>query len=231
MKNELILLTKMILSTKHLSTDWKAYIDLELKKDYFQSINQFLQECQDPIFPPVEKIFRAFSFFNIEDTRVVIFGQDPYHGEHEANGLSFSVNADIKTPPSLRNIFKKIEKDFAIKRINPDLSDWAQQGFLMLNTTLTVSKDKPASHAKIGWINFTKSIIHRLNNNNQPILFILWGNHAQSLAPFIDQSKHQIIASCHPSPLAATRCGFFDNDTFKLIDKFMLENYNCHVKW
>ncbi len=221
----------MKLNTSNIKTNWKQFIDNELNKPYMQEIDNKLSNSAQPIYPPIDQTFRAFNFFDIQDTKVVIFGQDPYHGEGEANGLAFSVNHGIKTPPSLKNIFKKINADFNMQRTDTDLSDWAQQGFLLLNTTLTVQKDKANSHSKYGWINFTQAVIERLNTNSQPILFILWGNNAQSLEKFIDGTKHQVIKSCHPSPLSATRCGFFDNDTFIKINDFLKKNYNFQMKW
>ncbi len=221
----------MILNVDNIRTNWKEFIESELKKDYLSTIDSKLSSMSETFYPPVEKIFNAFNFFDIEDTKVVIFGQDPYHGDGEANGLSFSVDNGVKIPPSLRNIFKKINKDFNINRTNTDLSDWAKQGVLLLNTTLTVQKDVAGSHAKWGWTKFTENVIYQLNKNSKPIIFILWGTHAQSLENFIDSSKHKIIKSCHPSPLSATRCGFFDATTFKDIDQFLKDNYKLQFKW
>ncbi len=221
----------MKLNTNKIKTNWKDFINLELSKPYLVEIDSKITSSIQPIFPPINDVFNAFNFFDIEDTKVVIFGQDPYHGEGEANGLAFSVNHGIKTPPSLCNIFKKIHKDFGITRTDTDLNDWAKQGVLLLNTTLTVEKDKAASHASYGWIKFTEAVIKRLNNNNDPILYILWGNHAQALEKFIDVSKHKIIKTCHPSPLSANRCGFFETSTFFEMDKFLLENYKLKFKW
>ena len=228
---ELNYLTSMILNAKNITTDWKDFIESELNKDYLKEIDNKLSQFHKTFYPPIDKVFNAFNFFNIEDTKVVIFGQDPYHGDKEANGLSFSVDSGIKIPPSLRNIFKKINSDFNINRTNTDLSDWAQQGMLLLNTTLTVYKDEPASHAKWSWINFTQAVIERLNQNKKPIVFILWGSHAQALEKYIDSSKHKIIKSCHPSPLSATRCGFFETTTFKEVDQFLKDNYKIQFKW
>ncbi len=221
----------MKLNTNNIKTNWKEFIELELSKPYLSHIDTMICASTQPVFPPINDVFNAFNFFDIEDTKIVIFGQDPYHGEGEANGLAFSVNKGIKTPPSLGNIFKKIHKDFGITRTNTDLSDWAQQGVLLLNTTLTVEKDKAASHSNYGWINFTEAVIKKLNENSNPIFFILWGSHAQSLEKFIDVSKHQIVKSCHPSPLSANRCGFFDTSTFRDMEKFLMDNYKIQFKW
>ncbi len=221
----------MILSSKYLNTDWKSFVESELNKDYMKKIEEHISQSIEPVYPPMEKVFNAFNFFDIKDTKVVIFGQDPYHGEGEANGLAFSVNHGIKTPPSLRNIFKKINADFNLNRTDTDLSDWAKQGFLLLNTALTVQKDQANSHSNIGWINFTKAVTNQLNKNEQPILFVLWGNNAQSLEQYIDSTKHKIIKSCHPSPLSAKRCGFFDAPTFIDINNFLKNTYNFSMKW
>ena len=203
----------------NITTNWKNIIDKELKKDYLIKIQECLSKINDTIFPSQKDLFRCFNFFDIEDTKIVIFGQDPYHGIDQANGLCFSVNKNIKTPPSLKNIFKKLFIDLKIERTNPDLADWASQGVLLLNTSLTVIKGKPSSLSKIGWINFIKNIINEINSIQNKVIFVLMGNDALKLETFINTSKHIIIKSCHPSPLSANRCGFFKNDLFNQINK------------
>lgn len=207
----------------NVSTNWKDIIDKEFKKDYLLKIQNYLLKTNEIIYPDEKDVFRCFNYFNIEDTKMVIFGQDPYHGLGQANGLCFSVNKNVKTPPSLKNIFKKLKDDLKIERTNPDLTNWAEQGVLLLNTSLTVIKDKPASLSKIGWINFIKNIINEINNIQNKVIFILMGNDAKSLEPFIDTSRHIIIKSCHPSPLSVKRCGFFENDLFNKINDLYFE--------
>ena len=207
----------------NVSTNWKDIIDKEFKKDYLLKIQNYLLKTNETIYPDEKDVFRCFNYFNLEDTKMVIFGQDPYHGVGQANGLCFSVNKNVKTPPSLKNIFKKLNDDLKIERTNPDLTSWAEQGVLLLNTSLTVIKDKPASLSKIGWINFIKNIINEINNIQNKVIFILMGNDAKSLEPFIDTSKHIIIKSCHPSPLSVNRYGFFENDLFNKINDLYFE--------
>jgi uracil-DNA glycosylase len=181
------------------------------------------------IYPSVENRFRAFDLCDLENLKVVILGQDPYHGEGEANGLCFSVNEGVKIPPSLRNIFKELALEFNeynIKR-STDLSDWAEQGVLLLNSILTVEKDIAASHSKYGWQEYTDAVISEISYRKEFVIFIFLGNYAQSKIPLIDQRKHTIIKAVHPSPLSASR-GFFGSNVFKNcnleLEKMKLEN-------
>ncbi|MEN9333179.1 MAG: hypothetical protein RLY35_359 [Bacteroidota bacterium] len=177
-------------------------------------------------FPPKEQIFRAFEYTPFNSVKVVIIGQDPYHGVGEANGLAFSVNNGIKTPPSLRNIFKELKDDLDVDRVNTDLSDWAQQGVLLLNTTLTVAQDEPLSHDHFDWEKFTDRVIQRLASQSKPVVFILWGKHAQRKKALIPQRHHLIIESPHPSPLGAYR-GFFGSKPFSRVNAFLSED----IQW
>lgn len=211
-------------------TDWKDIIDKEFQKDYIKEIDDFLFNQKKIIFPQKQNIFRAFDYFNIKDTLLVIFGQDPYHNINQANGLAFSTFKTNPIPKSLQIIFKKLKQELNIDRTNPDISDWAKQGVLLLNTCLTVNQNEPRSHHNIGWDKFIKQIINVLNNCNHPIVFLLMGNDAISLKKYIN-SKHHIITNCHPSPLSAYSCGFFDRPIFKEINDFTIKNYNKMLKW
>jgi uracil-DNA glycosylase len=177
-------------------------------------------------FPPKEQIFRAFECTPFNNVKVVIIGQDPYHGVGEANGLAFSVNNGIKTPPSLRNIFKELKDDLGVDRVNTDLGDWAQQGVLLLNTTLTVAQNEPLSHDHFDWEKFTDRVIQRLASQSKPVVFILWGKHAQRKKALIPQKHHLIIESPHPSPLGAYR-GFFGSKPFSRVNAFLSED----IQW
>ena len=192
-------------------------------------INQEYQ--QKTIYPPKSEIFNAFRYTKYEDLKVVIFGQDPYHGEHEAQGLSFSVNNSIKRPPSLQNIFKELESDLSITiSDNNSLVPWAQQGVLLLNSVLTVIKDSPASHQKKGWETFTDNVIEIINKKTTPVVFILWGNYARSKKKLITNNIHYIIESPHPSPFSAYN-GFFGSKPFSKTNEFLIKNNMEPINW
>lgn len=214
----------------NITTNWKAFIQKQFSEPYMQKIDSILFNSNDLVLPRKELIFRAFNYSNIEDTRIVIFGQDPYHGLNQADGLAFSVCNQI-TPPSLKNIFKLLEKETGNVRTNPNLEDWAKQKILLLNTSLTVIAHQANSHKHIGWINFIYATIDLLNHNEQPILFVLLGNNAKALAKKINQQKHQILMAPHPSPLSAYKNFFFDCKLFSTINSFYLEKYNTKIKW
>lgn len=176
---------------------------------------------KETIFPPKENVLRALNLTPIEDIKAVILGQDPYHGEGEANGLAFSVNKGIKLPPSLRNIYKELNTDLGIQApLHGDLTKWAQHGVLLLNSILTVEKDKPASHRKLGWEEYTDSIIKEISTKKEHVVFILWGNFAQSKEYLIDENKHLVIKSPHPSPFSA-RKGFFGSKPFSKTNEWL----------
>ena len=182
------------------------------------------------IFPLKSNIFKAFSLTNYDNVKVVILGQDPYHGVNEANGLAFSVNENIKLPPSLKNIFKELESDLNIKNDKGDLSNWAKQGVLLLNTVLTVVKDTPASHKNIGWEIFTDEVIKIINEKEEPVVFILWGNFARSKKKYITNPKHLIIESTHPSPFSCNN-GFFGSKPFSKTNNFLRKNNIKEIDW
>lgn len=211
---------------------WNEILADEYKKDYFVKLDSFVDReyIENTIYPSKENIFNALKYTNFKDVKVVILGQDPYHGEGEAQGLSFSVPNDIKRPPSLRNIFKELETDLGIIRENNDLTDWAKEGVLLLNAILTVKKDTPLSHKDMGWEIFTDEIIKSLNKHETPIVFILWGNYARSKKKLIDTNKHYVIESAHPSPLSASR-GFFGSKPFSKTNEFLKKNNIEGIKW
>ena len=207
------------------NNDWDMVLEEEYKKEYFRNLVNFVNEVynKEVVFPPKSEILRALSLTSYKDTKVVILGQDPYHGIGEANGLSFSVNDGVKLPPSLKNIFKELYDDLGISISSGDLSSWAKEGVLLLNTVLTVKKDTPASHKDKGWEIFTDSIIRKLNEKEEPIVFILWGNFAKSKSVFITNPKHLVISSSHPSPFSC-RYGFFGSKPFSRTNNFLISN-------
>ena len=215
-----------------IGNDWDKILESEFKKEYFLKIKDKvrLEYKNKTIFPPASRVFYAFRLTSYKDTRVVILGQDPYHGVGEANGLCFSVNEGIKTPPSLINIYKELYDDLGRTRSTTDLSDWAKSGVLLLNSVLTVEKDKAASHKYIGWEEFTDSVIKKLNDKDEPVVFILWGNFAKSKAKYITNPKHLIIMSAHPSPLSAHN-GFFGSKPFSKTNKFLSLHGLKEIEW
>jgi len=217
-----------------LHPSWQAVIGDEFNKPYMQSLRSFLAEQKSAgktIYPPMPLIFNAFNSTPFEKVRVVIIGQDPYHGDGQAHGLSFSVPEGIKLPPSLRNIFKEIEADLGVSMsTSGDLTAWAQQGVLLLNATLTVEQAAAGSHQKKGWEEFTDAAIRALNEKRQGIVFVLWGSYAQKKGAFIDTSKHLVLKSVHPSPLSAHR-GFFGNKQFSQINQYLESQGQAAIKW
>ena len=215
-----------------IGNDWDNILKDVYNSEYFEKIKENVRReyKTKTIFPPGKKIFYALNTTSYESTRVVILGQDPYHGVGEANGLCFSVNEGIKMPPSLRNIYKELYDDLGVKRTTTDLSDWAKSGVLLLNSVLTVEKDKPASHKWIGWEEFTDAIIKKLNEKNTPVVFILWGNFAKSKAKYITNPKHLVISSAHPSPFSASY-GFFGSRPFSKTNKFLRDNGLKEIVW
>lgn len=211
--------------------NWSQIIAREQNKPYYQEIQKFLDEAylQSTVYPSEENIFRAFDLCEYADVKVVIIGQDPYHGENQANGLSFSVFENEPLPPSLRNIYKELQSDLNISRTDGVLDGWATQGVLMLNMILTVEAKNPASHQHIGWQQFTESIIHSLNEHDRSIIYVLWGNYAKGLKKHISD-KHIIIESAHPSPLAAYR-GFFGSKPFSKINEILINNNEQEIDW
>jgi len=211
---------------------WDIILDKEMKEDYFKKLGIFIKSEYNnkTIFPPYENIFDALKFTDYDDVKVVILGQDPYHGLGEAHGLSFSVKSGVKMPPSLLNIFKELKSDLGITRNETDLTDWSKQGVLLLNSIMTVEKDKPLSHKNIGWEIFTDNIIKNLNEREKPVIFILWGNFARSKKSIITNDRHKIIESAHPSPLSASR-GFFGSKPFSKCNNYLKEMKLEEIKW
>lgn len=211
---------------------WDAVLKEEYEKNYFKNIAMFInKEYKEKIvYPPKRDILRALKLTDYNDVKVVILGQDPYHGETEANGLSFSVNEGIKLPPSLKNIYKELYDDLGITKTTGDLTSWANQGVLLLNSVLTVLKDTPTSHSKIGWQEYTDAIIRKLNEREKTIVFILWGNYARSKKNLITNKRHYIIESPHPSPFSANS-GFFGSRPFSKTNEFLKKNNIKEIEW
>lgn len=199
--------------------NFNEFYTREKELEYFQNLSFFIENehLNHTVYPLKEDVFRAFELCDFDETKIVIIGQDPYHQKGQANGLAFSVNKEMKLPPSLRNIFKELESDLGIKNTKGDLTNWAKQGILLLNTTLTVRDSEPMSHQKKGWEIFTSKWIEHLSENKEGLIFVLWGKHAQSLMSVIDSKKHLILKSVHPSPLSASR-GFFGSRVFSKIN-------------
>lgn len=211
---------------------WKKILSSENDKEYYQELIYFVREQYNSseIYPSPKDIFKAFDICKFEDVKVVILGQDPYHTPGVADGLAFSSKL-IKVPPSLQNIFKEISAEFGIPiSNNPDLTRWAKQGVLLLNSTLTVGSGKPGSHQKKGWEIFTDEIIKKLSEQKEHLVFMLWGNFAKSKSILIDKSKHLILKSPHPSPFSAYS-GFFGNNHFKMCNDFLKRNHFAEINW
>ncbi|MGG1291013.1 uracil-DNA glycosylase [Bacillus smithii] len=218
---------------KILSNDWAPLLEEEFEKEYYLRLREFLKkEYQTRIvYPDMYDIFNALHFTPYKNVKVVLLGQDPYHGPNQAHGLSFSVKPNVPIPPSLKNIFQELHDDLGC--YIPDngcLIPWARQGVLLLNTVLTVRQGEAHSHRGIGWEQFTDRVISLINNREKPAVFILWGRPAQSKLPLIDQTKHFIIRSPHPSPLSANR-GFFGSRPFSKANRFLREIGETEIDW
>lgn len=217
-----------------LHPSWQAVIGQEFDKPYMQALRAFLKQEKAQgkvIFPPGSLIFNAFNHTPFDQVRVVIIGQDPYHGPNQAHGLSFSVPQGVKLPPSLVNIFKEIESDLGIKMTGRgDLSPWAKQGVLLLNATLTVEQANAGSHQKRGWELFTDAAIASLNQYREGLVFVLWGSYAQQKGAAIDTTKHLVLQSVHPSPLSAHR-GFFGQHQFSKINQYLEQHGQAPIDW
>lgn len=216
-----------------LPSSWNKIMQEELTKKYFKDLMLFLEsEYQEQaIYPPKEQIFNAFQLTPYDDVNVVILGQDPYHGPHQAHGLSFSVLPGNKIPPSLRNIYKELDNDIGITPPSHGcLTSWATQGVLLLNTVLTVRKGQAHSHQKKGWEIFTNTVIEKLNEREEPIIFVLWGKPAQSKLDKINQNKHVVLCAPHPSPLSAHR-GFFETRPFSTINHYLEQQGKNTIDW
>lgn len=219
---------------KFIPTDWYFFLESTLQQTYFQNLSDFVEKeyLSFRCYPPKEMIFSAFKYFPPSETKVVIIGQDPYHGHGQANGLCFSVNDGITFPPSLQNIFKELERDLDIPiAISGNLERWAEQGVLLLNATLTVRENQAGSHQGKGWETFTNYVIKELSNQNEQLIFVLWGNFAQQKTKFIDEKKHIILKSGHPSPLSANRGLWFGNGHFRLINELLKQRGKVEISW
>ncbi|MEQ9302605.1 MAG: uracil-DNA glycosylase, partial [Marinoscillum sp.] len=216
-----------------LETSWKAALNEEFNKEYFLNLVEFVraQYAHNKIYPPGSQIFNAFEFCPLSETKVVIIGQDPYHGEGQANGLCFSVAEGIRMPPSLVNIFKELKSDLG-NDLPPhgSLERWARQGVLLLNATLTVKASSPGSHQNKGWEEFTDAVIKVLSEKQEGIVFILWGAYAQKKGAIIDESRHFVIRSAHPSPFAAHR-GFFGSRPFSKTNEYLTSRGKPPINW
>ncbi len=212
---------------------WKAALADEFEKPYFASMVRFLHEEKAEgrkIYPPGSQIFRAFELTPVDHVKVVILGQDPYHGAGQAMGLSFSVPANVPAPPSLKNIFKEIHDDLGITMSGyPDLEKWARQGVLLLNAVLTVRAGQPASHSGIGWTEFTDAVIKYISDNLDGVVFLLWGNFARSKKALIDTSRHYVLEAAHPSPLA--RGAFFGCRHFSKTNEILTKEGKAPIDW
>lgn len=216
-----------------IGNSWDEILKDEYQKDYFKNIAMFVNKeyREKTIFPPKSNILRAFKLTDYDNVKVVILGQDPYHGINEANGLAFSVSKGVRLPPSLQNIYKELYNDLGITvSTNGDLEKWAREGVLLLNSVFTVEKDKPASHKNIGWEQFSDEVIKKVNEKNTPVVFILWGNFAKSKAKYITNPIHLVITSPHPSPFSAYS-GFFGSKPFSRTNEFLRKNNIKEIDW
>ncbi len=211
---------------------WKALFSEEFQKDYFSNLKKFLEgeKRKYVIFPPEKFIFSAFNHTPFNNIKVVIIGQDPYHGPGQANGFCFSVNEGVKCPPSLNNIFKEIKTDVGCAiPLSGNLEGWARQGVFLLNATLTVRQNDPGSHQKKGWEQFTDTVIKYISERSSHVVFMLWGNFARSKASLIDSNKHCVLEAAHPSPLA--RGAFFNSKHFSQANKYLKDNGKPEIDW
>lgn len=216
-----------------LEASWLAKLQNEFEQPYMKALKSFLVEekKQHAVYPPGNEIFNAFAYTPFDACRVVILGQDPYHGSGQAHGLSFSVRKGVKPPPSLKNIFKELHSDLAIPiSEHGELTHWAKQGVLLLNTVLTVRHRQANSHKDKGWETFTDAVIQTLNADKSGVVFVLWGKKAQDKASMIDEDKHLILRSAHPSPYAAAN-GFFGSKPFSCINSYLSSRGDTDIDW
>ena len=215
-----------------INTDWnKVLNDKEIKTDLDNILNQLdILYKTRTIYPPKQNLFNCFNFFNINKTKVVIVGQDPYYKPNQANGLSFSVNDNVELPKSLINIFKELKNDLNITRVNGNLSDWGKQGVLLLNESLSVEANKPMSHKYLNWWKITDFVIKYLNKNLKHLVYVLWGNQAINKIKLIDTNNNLVLTSSHPSPLSA-HINFFGSKPFSKINNYLIKNNIKPIKW
>lgn len=216
-----------------LNNDWQQKLAKEIEKEYFSNLMNFIEEeiKNKTVYPPQELIFNALNITPFDDVKIVLLGQDPYHRPNQAHGLCFSVQQGIRTPPSLVNMYKELNRstNFQIPS-HGELTSWAKQGILMLNATLTVRDGEPNSHAKHGWEKFTNSIIKLVSEEKENVVFVLWGGNARKKATLIDASKHFILESAHPSPLSVYR-GFAGCDHFNQINEYLISQNQAPINW
>jgi len=219
----------------HLNSSWQTILASEIQKSYFKDLmsavaNEYKVNC---CFPPKELLFSAFDYCSFDDLKVVIIGQDPYHGEGEANGLCFSVNENMKIPPSLRNIFRELNSDLdsLFLPTSGNLERWAKQGILLLNATLSVQKDKPNSHKHLNWGKFTDAVIQEISDKKSNVVFLLWGNFAHKKGLKIDRTKHLVLASGHPSPMSANQGKWFGNKHFSKTNDYLKSKGIQEIIW
>lgn len=220
------------MSDVRINETWKKELAPEFTKTYWKELTAELHYrfTQENIFPPAKQIFRAFDLCPFDKVKVVIVGQDPYHGVGQANGLSFSVNEGVSLPPSLKNIYTEIHNDLGITpKPSGDLTRWADQGVLMLNSVLTVRAHSPASHAKLGWEHFTDAVIQALNRDREHIVYMLWGKYAQTKGETIDRTRNLVLASAHPSPYSVTN--FYGNHHFSTCNSYLTEHGITPIDW
>jgi uracil-DNA glycosylase len=218
-----------------LNPSWQTILSDEIQKKYFQDLMNAVDEeyVNHTCFPPKELIFAAFDYCAFEDLKVVIIGQDPYHGEGEANGLCFSVNDGVKIPPSLRNIFRELNDDLGTIFLpsSGNLESWAKQGILLINASLSVRKDNPNSHKHLKWNLFTDAVIQKISDEKENVVFLLWGSFAQKKGSKIDRSKHLVLESGHPSPMSANQGKWFGNKHFSKTNDFFNEKKITEIDW
>lgn len=218
----------------HLDAEWKTLLSDELNAPYFEQIHTYLRRCRNDgqlIFPPESEVFNAFNYTSFSQLKVVVIGQDPYHGQGQAHGLCFSVKKAVEMPPSLLNIFKELQSDLSLPRpAHGNLTSWAKQGVLLLNAVLTVRANEAASHQQIGWQRFTDSVIRIISDKHQGIIFLLWGRFAHSKEVLIDANKHFILKAAHPSPLSAFN-GFFGCRHFSKTNEILKSIGREPINW
>jgi uracil-DNA glycosylase len=222
------------MTTVKIHESWKNVLGDEFSKTYMEDLRTFLKKeigSGKKIFPPMNKIFNAFNLTPLTNVKIVLVGQDPYHGEGQANGLSFSVESNIKIPPSLQNIFKELFTDLRLTSPqNGNLENWAKQGVLLLNSCLTVQKGSPGSHQGKGWEKFTNKVLKTINDHKKNIVFILWGKKAQEKGHFLDKERHLIIKAPHPSPFSV-HTGFFGSKPFSRSNNYLLDKNIEPINW
>ena len=218
-----------------LNPSWQTILADEIQNPYFQDLMKAVDEeySNHICFPPKELIFSAFDYCSFKDLKVVIIGQDPYHGIHEANGLCFSVNDEVRIPPSLRNIFRELNDDFGTVFLptSGNLEHWAKQGVLLLNASLSVRIDSPNSHKYLKWDAFTDAVIQKISDEKEHVVFLLWGSFAQKKGSKIDRTKHLVLESGHPSPMSANQGKWFGNKHFSQVNAYLVERGMNKIEW